>query len=193
MWKNSSRIARLGLWVIAAGFAAAGCSSNSDECSQGDTRCDGTVAAICTVGTDSYLRWASVDCGPSRSCVQAGGRVFCAVEATPSPLCPQGVDSAEACDGTTKLACQEGYLVGRYPCKSCTPCKSGCASPTTLECESGLKAPCGSTSDCLSGYVCMLGFCAIACGSVPWCPSGRCSLSNEAGVVVQGCWAAFDL
>ena len=166
------------------------CSSSADECVAGDARCDGTVASVCMTNADHQLRWFADDCGPSRFCVHAGHNAFCVVDSTPSPLCPPSLSEIDACDGATMIGCQEGYVVGRFPCKSCTPCTSTCGFSPVV-CESGLGAKCSTDTDCLSGYICINSACALPCGSVPWCPVQYCSSSSVSGTLVPYCGTAI--
>jgi hypothetical protein len=118
------------------------------------------------------------DCGADR-CVTPpdGGKPFCALDTSASPVCSGGVDFA--CAGNALVECNAGYRVGRALGKTCDTSAGGC-DLLLGTCLSGSEgATCKGDADCASGLTCALdrepATCELACA----CPEGTACASCD--------------
>ena len=105
------------LMVLLTG-GAAGCG---DQCTAGQTRCNGNTAQFCEEedSDDPTLIWYSQDCGEAFcrpiSDPNDGSHALCAQAAEPDPRCA-GADNLEFCEGDVVVGCLYGYVVYRANC-----------------------------------------------------------------------------
>ncbi|MGC4090700.1 MAG: hypothetical protein QM756_23075 [Polyangiaceae bacterium] len=135
--------------ALAVSAALPGCMLEHDECDEGEARCDGSIARVCTAhesedGARRLMRWSSRDCG-SNACVTAQAALreaFCALSAKPDERCEDGGD-ASSCDGNALVSCHLGYATDVHACSGACISLEGMtdycreAPPAEVKCVSG--------------------------------------------------------
>jgi len=140
------------------------------DCRVDTYRCAGDELEICTghpggvtgpIDDPGYTHgsgptWEkAAACGANR-CV-SGPAPFCALDATPEPLCS---DAGYACDGTTLIRCNAGYAMERTQCRTCDANHGSCTG--------ALFDTCSLDTDCAEGMTCTNHTCEQPCA----CPEG---------------------
>lgn len=143
------------------------------ECTQGDHHCSGNTAYWCT-GADEHghhMKWYSRNCADeNKVCVDGEFDSFCAVAASPDPLCDNNLNK---CDGETLLHCEEGYRTDEIACTQCIDTNLDAQSRSFCSLDSTPDPRCASHDAFCDGDVwvhCYLGY---PTERIP-CPNGPC-------------------
>ncbi|MFZ5895868.1 MAG: hypothetical protein ACOY0T_32730 [Myxococcota bacterium] len=107
--------------AVIASASTPSCVLESDECVEGEARCDGAIARVCrgeVHGSRVINVWHSDDCG-DRVCLAAADprgmpQAFCALSLEPDVRCtePEGA----SCDGKLLVQCRAGRAVDISAC-----------------------------------------------------------------------------
>src|SRR5262249_43970249 len=76
------------------------------DCAEEDSRCEGNLAVRCDEAGGGGRLISRTDC-EDRFCIVGKQFPFCALSATPDPLCTPG--ALRACDGNTSVACTDEF------------------------------------------------------------------------------------
>lgn len=149
------------LLSLLAAAIVSGCNCGGEPCDPNTdvSRCEANVLVSCPQpGVDQIFganQWRRHSCDTGESCVEAAGAAFCALSDQPEAACDGG--SEKVCEsGTSQLACESGYAIYRFPCRTCSPTDAG------VSCEGGPSTKCTADAECASGLRCSNGYCASA-------------------------------
>jgi hypothetical protein len=138
------------------------CADSPDpepNCKDREATCSGTNVVSCRHG---YVMGGD-DCslsGQTTSCASTADDAFCAVDAEPSPACEPVDGTGAACDGTTYVYCDRGFVVEKRECApACTEVGQDCflASQRDARCDPTLAYTAFCDGEilvtCKGGYV----------------------------------------
>lgn len=173
-------------------LSASGCKN--DDCSPGESRCDGAGIVACgspgDVSGSRGFTALSRGCGSERclDVVENGARsAVCSTTGAKDPRCEAGRRGAVCVDGRTLLVCELGYSSGQRSCGACieSPGSTTASAITICAVEATENPVCKGASnqacdkaavvECLRGWVIVRRPCAGA--------SPTCVLSDSASNV----------
>jgi len=173
------RIARSCQILITALSGTASLLAGCNECSQGETRCDGNTYMSCEYDADADfepIRWRRDTCPVA--CREVAGHASCVDTVTPVPECAGGDD--DICVDDVPTGCLGGYPIHHSRCEGLTHCFAGtiCGGDRgqrTAICAIDANAPpsCSGNPACYGGVLtscdCGLVVAREDCGGVDFC------------------------